>query len=186
MQGFHFSLSLPISIYKSGDHLYSCGYLKEYSAKILRTRKDIADKSIENIVDIAFQDKELSASIQSFINQGDKGFLVHIMPVNYMMQGLFIQPDTSGKPKRPRRTFAAVLRFIFPFVDHRNHQEMKGLMNGGVIRLVFSQLTWPDGHYAPFNEALDFTVKHLPLLRADVDTRTRQVLNIDKTAPRNY
>ena len=63
---------------------------------------------------------------------------------------------------------------------------MKGLMNGGVIRLVFSQLTWPDGHYAPFNEALDFTVKHLPLLRADVDTRTRQVLNIDKTAPRNY
>ena len=145
-----------------------------------------SDKSMENIVDIAYQDKELSASIQSFINQGNKGFLVHIMPVNYMMQGLFIQPDDSGMPKRPRRTFAAVLRFMFPFVGHRDHQEMIGLMNGEVIRLVFSQLTWPNGNYAAFKEALAFTVKHLPLLRVDVDTRTRQVLNIDKTTLRNY
>ena len=145
-----------------------------------------SDNSIENIVDIAFQDKELAASIQNFIDQGQKGFLVHIMPINYMMQGLFIQPDNSGMRKSSRRSFGAVLGFMFPFAGHRNHQEMKGLMNGGVMRLVFSQLTWPNGRYASFNEALAFTVKHLPLLLVDVDTRKRQVLNIDKTALRNY
>ena len=31
-----------------------------------------------------------------------------------------------------------------------------------------------------------YTVKHLPLLRVDVDTHKSQVLNVDKTAPRNY
>jgi hypothetical protein len=40
--------------------------------------------------------------------------------------------------------------------------------------------------YASVNETLAFTVKRLPLLRVDVDTRKSQVLNVDQTAPRNY
>ena len=103
-----------------------------------------------------------------------------------MMQGLFTQPDMSGIRKRPRRSFGALIRFIFPFLGHRGHQEMMGLASGGSMRLIFSQLTWPNGEYAPVEEALSFTVKHLPLLRVDVDTGNGQVQNIDQTAPRNY
>jgi hypothetical protein len=79
-----------------------------------------------------------------------------------------------------------VVGFIFPFLSRRNHQEMMGLMNGGPVRLIFSQLTWPNGQYASVDEALAFTVKHLPLLRVDIDTGKSQVLNIDQTAPQNY
>ena len=143
------------------------------------------DESIQNIVDIAFQDSNLTASIENYHKQGHKGFMVHIMPVNYMMQGLFTQPNMSGMHKRPRRSFRAVIGFMFPFL-RRNHQQMMGSMSDGPMRLIFSQLTWPNGQYASADEALAFTVKHLPLLRVDVDTKNSQVLNVDKTAPRNY
>ena len=145
-----------------------------------------SDESIQNIVDVAFQDSNLSASIENFRKQGHKGFMVHLMPMNYMMQGLFSQPNMSGMHKRPRRSFSAVIGFMFPFLGRRNHQEMIGVMSDGPMRLIFSQLTWPNGQYASINEALAFTVKRLPLLRVDVDTRKSQVLNVDKTALRNY
>ncbi len=145
-----------------------------------------SDESIKNIVDIAFQDNKLSASIENFRKQGHQGFMVHIMPINYMMQGLFTQPNMSGMHKRPRRSFGAVIGFMFPFLGRRNHQEMMGLMSDGPMRLIFSQLTWPNGQYASADEALAFTVKHLPLLRVDVDTQNSQVLNVDQTAPQNY
>jgi hypothetical protein len=112
--------------------------------------------------------------------------MVHLMPMSYMMQGLFTQPDMSDVRRRHRRSFDTVIGFMFPFLGRRNHQEMMGLMNGGPVRLIFSQLTWPNGQYASVDEALDFTVKHLPLLRVDIDTRKSQVLNVDQTAPRNY
>jgi hypothetical protein len=144
------------------------------------------DESIQNIVDVAFRDSNLAASIENYHKQGHKGFMVHLMPINYMMQGLFSQPNMSGRHKRPRRSFGAVIGFMFPFLGRRNHQEMMGLMSDGPMRLIFSQLTWPNGQYASVNEALAFTVKRLPLLRVDVDTRKSQVLNVDKTSPRNY
>ena len=138
------------------------------------------------MVDIALQDNQLAALIENLRKQGHKGFMVHLMPANYMMQGLFSQPDMSGMRQRPRRSFRAVISFIFPFFGRRNHQEMIGAMGDGPMRLIFSQLTWPDGQYASADEALAFTVKHLPVLRVDVDTRNSRVLNVDKTNQRNY
>lgn len=102
------------------------------------------------------------------------------------MQGLTTHPDMSGLHKRPRRSFGAVIGFMFPFLGRRNYQEMMDLMSDGPMRLIFSQLTRPNGQYASADEAPAFTVKHLPLLRVDVDTRKSQVLNVDQTTPRNY
>jgi hypothetical protein len=144
------------------------------------------DGSIKDIVNIAFQNNNLRSSIENYHKQGHKGFMVHIMPVNYMMQGLFTQPDMSSMHKSPRRSFSAVIGFMFPFLGRRNHQQMIGLMGDGPVRLIFSQLTWPNGQYASADNALAFTVKHLPLLRVDVDTSNSRVLNVDQTAPRNY
>jgi protein-S-isoprenylcysteine O-methyltransferase Ste14 len=144
------------------------------------------NESIQNIIDIAFQDKTVSAAIENFKQQGHKGFMVHLMPRNYMMQGLFSQPDMSGMRMRSRRSFATVIGFIFPFLGRRGHQEMMGLMSGSPMRLIISQLTWPNGKYASVDNALAFSVKHLPLLRVDVDTNNSEVLNFEHTAPRNY
>ena len=103
-----------------------------------------------------------------------------------MMQGLFSQPDMSGMRMRSRRSFATVIGFIFPILGRRGHQEMMGLMSDGPMRLIFSQLTWPNGNYASSDHALAFSVKHLPLLRVDVDTKNAEVLNFEHTTPRNY
>ena len=58
-------------------------------------------------------------------------------------------------------------------------------MNNNGVRLVFSQLTWPDGKYAPADRALDFSVKHLPLLKVDIDLENHSVQEIEKTLNRN-
>jgi protein-S-isoprenylcysteine O-methyltransferase Ste14 len=144
------------------------------------------DESILNIIDIAFQDSSVSAAIEDFQKKGHEGFMVHLMPRQYMMQALFAQPDMYGRRRRSRHSFSAVIGFIFPFLGHRGHQEMMGLMGSGPVRLIFSQLTWPNGKYASGDEALAFTVKHLPLLRVDVDSKNSEVLNVEHTAPRNY
>jgi protein-S-isoprenylcysteine O-methyltransferase Ste14 len=145
-----------------------------------------SNESIKNMVDIAFQNNEVATAVENLRQQGHKGFMVHIMPIHYRMQGLFTQPDMSAMLNRPRRSFGAVISFMFPFFGRHNHQELMGRMNTGSERLIFSQLTWPNGQYASVNEALAFTVKHLPLLRVDIDTRAPKVLNVDRTAPRNY
>ena len=144
------------------------------------------NQAIENIVEIALRDSRLAASIENLRRQGHKGFMVHLMPINVMMQGLFSQPDMSGMHRRPRRSFRAVVGFMFPFFGRRNHREMMGASSNGPTRLIFSQLTWPDGQYASADEALAFTVKHLPVLRADVDAAKNRVLNAGKTRQRNY
>ena len=146
----------------------------------------LTNESMQHIIDIAFQDRTVSAAIENFQRQGQKGFMVHIMPRQYMMQALFAQPDMSVMRTRSRRSFGAVIGFIFPFLSRRGHDEMMGVTGDGPMRLIFSQLTWPNGEYASGSQALAFTVKHLPLLRVDVDTANGKVLNVEPTAPRNY
>ena len=144
------------------------------------------DESIKNIVEIAFQDSAVSEAIHNLQQKGHKGFMVHLMPRQYMMQGLFAQPDMSGIQRKHRPLFGAVIGFFFPFLGRRDHGEMMGLMGDGTMRLIFSQLTWPNGEYASADKALSFTVKHLPLLRVDVESENGKVLNVEHTAPRNY
>ncbi|MGD2187575.1 MAG: methyltransferase [Desulfobacterales bacterium] len=144
------------------------------------------DESMQRIIDIAFQDNAVSTAIENFQQQGHQGFMIHIMPRQYMMQALFAQPDRSGMRMRSRRSFGAVIRFFFPLFSRRGHSEMMGLSGNDSLRLIVSQLTWPNGEYASGNEALAFTVKHLPLLRVDVNTANGKVLNVEPTARRNY
>ena len=114
--------------------------------------------------------------------------MVHLMPRSYMMQGLFAQPDMADMPVRRRHTGNAIIRFIFPFIDlnRHGHNEMMGSIKNDPIRLIFYQLTWPSGKYASIDEALAFSVKHLPLMRVDVASESGEVLNVKYTAPRNY
>jgi protein-S-isoprenylcysteine O-methyltransferase Ste14 len=144
------------------------------------------DESMQRIIDTAFADGTVSAAIQNLRQQGHKGFMVHIMPKQYRMQALFAQPERSGGHMRSRRSFGAVIGFIFPLLSRRGHDEMMGLMGDGPVRLIFSQLTWPNGKYASSDKALAFTVKHLPVLRVDMDPTNGKVLKVEPTAPRNY
>jgi hypothetical protein len=78
------------------------------------------DESIQSIIDITFQDSTVSSAIEKLQQQGHKGFMVHIMPKQYMMQALFAQPDMSGMRMRSRRSFGAVIGFIFPLLSRRS------------------------------------------------------------------
>ena len=114
--------------------------------------------------------------------------MVHLMPSSYMMQGLFAQPDMAGMPIRRRHSGGAIIRFVFPFFDknRRGQKEMMGSFKDDTTRLIFSQLTWPSGEYASSDDALAFSVKHLPLMRLDMTSESGEVLNVKYTAPRNY
>lgn len=144
------------------------------------------ETEIRNILEAALQDSAVASALEDLRKQGHKGFIVHLMPQHYMMQGLFAQPEMTGMPMRSRWSFSGVLGFIFPLLSSHNHHQMMGAMSGGPTRLIFSQLTWPDGTYAPAEDARAFTVKHLPVLRVDVDVASGSVLHLDFPEPRNF
>jgi len=146
----------------------------------------LSDQSFQYILDDAYQLGAVTDMIKSFRQEGHKGFLVHVTPRNYMMQGLFVQPSGSGMMPMRRLSWRGLLGFVFPFLRPRGHETMMGEMEGGEVRLIFSQLTWPNGEYAPPDKALNFTVKHLPLLKVDMNYRSHTVEKVERTPKRNF
>ncbi|MFQ5798647.1 MAG: methyltransferase family protein [Bacteroidota bacterium] len=145
-----------------------------------------SEQSLREILEIAYEDSTVAVALENFRQQGHKGFLVHVMSQHYMMQGLFVQPAASHMHSRTAGSLRRVMRFILPFLSSRSHHETMGAMAGAPVRLIFSQLTWPDGKYAPFHKALAFTVKHLPLLKVDLDPAGRVVQAVEQTSLRNF
>ena len=146
-----------------------------------------SDQAMKDALNVAFEDSRIASILSEYRQQdGHKGFLVHLMPGHYMMQGLFLEPINSEEKPDRRSSWRNVVGFVFPFFSPSNHQAMMGRMNRDSVRMIFSQLTWPDGKYAPANEALNFSVKHLPLLKVDVDLEHRSVVEVEKTPKRNF
>ncbi len=145
-----------------------------------------SDHSLEHIIADAYELNAVTDLVTNFHQEGHKGFLVHVMPRNYMMQGLFVQPSESQMRPMRRFSWKAVIGFVFPFLRPRGHQTMMGEIEGTEVRLIFSQLTWPNGEYAPANKALNFTVKHLPLLKADIDYQKHTADAVERTPNRNF
>jgi protein-S-isoprenylcysteine O-methyltransferase Ste14 len=145
-----------------------------------------SDQSMKDALDVVYEDSRITSILSEYQEkEGHKGFLVHLMPVHYMMKGLFVTPFNSEEKPVRKSSWRNVVGFVFPFLSHHNHQEMMGRMNDKGIRLIFSQLTWPDAKYAPADKALNFSVKHLPLLKVDIDLENRSVLDVEKTLKRN-
>jgi protein-S-isoprenylcysteine O-methyltransferase Ste14 len=145
-----------------------------------------SDQAIKNILDVVYEDSRIASILSEYRQkEGQKGFLVHLMPVHYMMQGLFVAPLHSENAPGRKSAWKNVVFFVFPSLSPPRHKEMMGKMNTGNVLLIFSQLTWPDGKYAPPDEAMNFSVKHLPLLKVDVDLENRTVLEVEKTPERN-
>ena len=161
-------------------------YLPEKQITVVSTVPR-SDQAMKDVLDVVYADSRIASILSEYRQEeGHKGFLVHLMPVHYMMQGLFIAPFKSEEKSVRRSSWENVVGFVFPFFSPSNHQAMMGRMNSDNVRLIFSQLTWPDGKYAPADEALNFSVKHLPLLKVDVDLEHRSVLEVEKTPKRNF
>lgn len=145
-----------------------------------------SDQAMKNALNVVFEDSRILSILSDLRREGHKGFLVHLMPTHYRMQRLFLAPFNSKEGHPRKSSWRTVADFVFPFLSTSNHQAMMGRMNSDDVRLIFSQLTWPDGQYATADEALNFSVKHLPLLEVDVDLEHHSVLNVEKTLKRNF
>ena len=145
-----------------------------------------SDQAIKKILDVVYEDSRITSILSEYRQKkGQKGFLVHLMPVHYRMQGLFVAPfNTENAPGR-KSTWKNVVDFVFGSLSTPRHKKMMGRMNSSGVLLIFSQLTWPDGKYAPADQALNFSVKHLPLLEVDVDLENHTVVEVQNTPKRN-
>jgi protein-S-isoprenylcysteine O-methyltransferase Ste14 len=144
-----------------------------------------SDQFLRDTTGVAYKDRAVSAVLSDFHQEGHRGFLVHVMPEHYMMQGLFVRPYDSETRPRMRFSWRVVIGFVFPFLHSHSHHQNMGGMNGDMVRLIFSQLTWPNGQYALEDQALNFNVKHLPVLKVDVDLDKGVVLKVEETPRRN-
>jgi protein-S-isoprenylcysteine O-methyltransferase Ste14 len=145
-----------------------------------------SDQFLRDTLDVAYGETPVMAALTNFQEEGHRGFLVHMLPRHYRMQGLFVR---SLRPERKpvRRFFGRVIiGFLFPFFGSHGHHKMMSAIENKTVRLIFSQLTWPDGQYAPEDQALNFSVKHLPLLKVDIDLDKRAVLSMEETPRHNF
>lgn len=146
----------------------------------------LSDQAMKDIMNVVYEDNRIVSILSEYRQEkSHKGFLVHLMPAQYRMQGLFVAPYNMEESPMRKSSWKKVVGFVFPFFSHHNHQAMMGKMHSDRVSLIFSQLTWPDGKYAPADEALNFSVKHLPLLKLDVDIEHRSVMTVEKTLKRN-
>ncbi len=103
-----------------------------------------SEPSMKLILDNAYQQRVVTEALTDFRQEGHKGFLVHMMPRNYMMQGLFAQPSDADMGSMRRFSWRAILGFVFPFIHTHNHHTMAGASDDGKDRMIFSQLSWPN------------------------------------------
>jgi protein-S-isoprenylcysteine O-methyltransferase Ste14 len=143
-------------------------------------------KSLQDVLDVAYQDSQVNSLIDGFREEGHRGFLVHVMPGDYMMERLFARPSEGEMHPMRRFSWRGLIGFVFPFLGRHGEEVMMGMREDGAVRLIFSQLTWPDGRYAPGDRAMDFSVKHLPLLRVDIDLTKGVVEAVERTPKRNF
>jgi protein-S-isoprenylcysteine O-methyltransferase Ste14 len=145
-----------------------------------------SDQYLKEVLSVASGDRNVSNILKDFHHAGHQGFLLHMMPKKYRMQGLFVRPFGESEGRTVSAfSWKNIFGFVFRFLRPPSHQSMMGKMNDGEVRLIFSQLTWPNGQYASPNDALDFGVKHLPLLEVDINLANHAVQRVKKTPQRN-
>ncbi|MFQ6617314.1 MAG: methyltransferase family protein [Fidelibacterota bacterium] len=145
-------------------------------------------QSMKETVDVIMQDDRVDSLILKYRRDGHRGFMTHIMPSNYIMRGLFADFSRERAVHSGKRysSLSSVLRFVFPFFFRSAHGHMMGQEGMNYQQAIFSQLTYPNGEFAPYESALNLNVMHLPIMRVDIDKSKREVLKVEETEPKNF
>ncbi len=113
-------------------------------------------------------------SVQKALSeQGNVSFTAHIMPGNYGMLAMFAQmPDKAELEDSPGKKLSLRQRLWGTESDN--------------VKVVFSKIDKPGKNFVPLNEIMEMSAKMTPVLVADLNLGTGEVIDVTLTSTSGY
>src|SRR5438552_296706 len=125
-------------------------------------------EAMQHVVALALADSRVEEALH---REPQATFVVHILPHNYGMMGMFA--DVESHHMRPDNIHLARFKYLagclLPFLDAHQRIDLMG-SEGSEYRLVFSRVDGPGGSPVPPGGILDLSAKMTPVYIADVNS----------------
>jgi protein-S-isoprenylcysteine O-methyltransferase Ste14 len=105
--------------------------------------------------------------------QGNVSFTAHILPGNYGMLGMFAEIHNQAKLAESFRNRSSLKDFLWGTESDK-------------VKVVFSKIDKPGKKFVPLNEIMDMSAKMTPVLVADLNLATGEVINVTMTSTTHY
>jgi hypothetical protein len=129
--------------------------------------------AMQHIVALALSDSRVERALR---REGDVTFIVHILPHNYGMMGMFA--DIESHHMTPGNIHLSRFKYLsgclLPFLDVHQRTNLMG-SEGQEYRVVFSRVDGPNGHPVPPGRIFELSAKMTPVYVADVNSVSGQV-----------
>jgi len=125
-------------------------------------------EAMQHVVALALADSRVEEALH---REPYATFVVHILPHNYGMIGMFA--DVESRHMRPGNVHLSRFKYLagclLPFLDVHQRTDLMG-SEGPEYRLVFSRVDGPGGRPMPPGRILDLSAKMTPVYIADVNS----------------
>jgi protein-S-isoprenylcysteine O-methyltransferase Ste14 len=128
---------------------------------------------MQRVVALARADSRVQGALE---HERSATFVVHILPRDYGMMGMFA--DVGSHHMRPGSIrlsgFKYLVACLLPFLDVHQRTDLMG-SDRHEYRLVFSRVDGPDGRPVPLEQIFELSAKMTPVYIADVNSVSGQV-----------
>lgn len=123
--------------------------------------------------DVVYKTLAYDSVQKALSEQGFVSFTAHILPGNYGMLGMFAEIHNKEELAE----------------SFRNRSSLKDWAWGtesDKVKVVFSKIDKPGKKFVPLNEIMDMSAKMTPVLYADLNLSTGEVINVTMTSTTHY
>lgn len=123
--------------------------------------------------DVVYKTMAYNSVQKALSEQGNVSFTAHILPSNYGMLGMFAEIHNKAKLAE----------------SFRNRSSLKDWLWGtesDKVKVVISKIDKPGKKFVPLNEIIDMSAKMTPVLVADLNLSTGEVINVTMTSTTHY
>ena len=126
--------------------------------------------------DVVYKTMAYDSVQKALSEQGNVSFTAHIMPSNYGMLGMFVEISEAELSARRQQLMNNLL----------NLKDWAWGTESDKVKVVFSKIDKPGKIFVPLNEIMDMSAKMTPVLVADLNLATGEVINVTMTSTTYY
>jgi protein-S-isoprenylcysteine O-methyltransferase Ste14 len=113
-------------------------------------------------------------SVQKALSeQGNVSFTAHILPSNYGMLAMFAEIPNRAELEKSFRNRSSLREWLWG-TESAN------------VKVVFSKIDKPGKKFVPLNEIMEMSAKMTPVLVADLNRSTGELINVTMTSTTHY
>lgn len=129
-------------------------------------------KYMRNVVNKSIAHESIHKALS---DQGNVSYTAHILPINYGMLGKFSEINAETREI-----------IVESFHNRSSLRDWLWGTETDEVKIVFSKIDKPGKTFVPLNEILDMSAKMTPVLTADLNAHTGELLNLSMTSTTYY